>query len=233
MKRTVLFLSVMFAAAVATGQSVAFKDAGLKTAVEAQLHVANPTRTDMLKLSYLVANERAITDLTGLEYATNLSTLNLSDNSIHNVSPLSGLVNLTRLYLAGNSLADVSGSAKLQKLQFLTLAHNEITDLSPLTGLTELVELDLALNQITEITPPAGLPALSRLHLGNNRIADIAPLTRLTHLTLLAVEYDNPLNPAAYCLWLPRHPVQESRAGSCSTTAGPRERRATARATAG
>jgi len=33
----------------------------------------------------------------------------------------------------------------------------------------------------------------------------------MTHLTLLAVEYDNPLRPAAYCLWLPR--IQASNPG--------------------
>lgn len=250
--------------------AVTFNDAQLKAAVEAQLHVSNPTPADMLKLTYLVASNRGITDLTGLEGATNLGILNLSQNSIRNLSALAGLVNLTRLYLHENAFSDVSSLAKLKKVQFLTLAFNQIDNLAPLAGLTELTELDvssnrvrdlkplsglpkltsldvsanevsdlsalgsrtgltklsagynrvtdttaltgltkltdldLGLNEITDITPLAGLTALTRLRLGNNRIADIAPLIHLTHLALLSIEYDNPLNPAAYCLWLPQ-----------------------------
>lgn len=86
-----------------TGQPASFRDPGLKAAIEARLHVANPTPADMPKPGYLVANERAIADLTGLEYATNLATLNLSYNSISDRSALKGLVNLTRQHFLSRS----------------------------------------------------------------------------------------------------------------------------------
>ncbi len=252
-----------------TGQPVSFRDAGLKAAVEAQLHVTNPTPADMLKLAYLVANARAITDVTGLEYATNLATLNLSTNSISDLSVLKGLVNLTRVYLSENVIADLSPLSGCKRLQHLDLSFNQIADVSPLSkvqtltelylggneildltplsglvklttldlsdnkirnlqplaGLTALIELslgyneiadisalaelakltdlDLGLNQVTDISPLAGLTRLKALHLSNNRIRDIAPLLPLTGLTLLSIEYDNPLNPAAYCVYIP------------------------------
>ena len=54
---------------------VYFADANLKAAVESELGISNPTPTDMLLLSTLDANMCGITDLTGIEYATNLTRL--------------------------------------------------------------------------------------------------------------------------------------------------------------
>ena len=126
MKHAVGLLSVVLTVSpVAAGQPVAFKDAGLKAMVETQLHVPDPTPADMLKLTYPVAEQRGIPDLTGLEYAVNLGILNLGSNSLRNLSVLSGLTNVTRLYLHENLLTDISVLAKLKELWFLTLADNQ------------------------------------------------------------------------------------------------------------
>lgn len=55
---------------------VYFADSNLKATVEAELGITNPTPTDMLGLTYLLASYDGIFDLTGLEYATNLIYLN-------------------------------------------------------------------------------------------------------------------------------------------------------------
>ena len=58
----------------------------------------------MLALTELDASERGLTDLTGIEYATNLTRLFLTSNQISDTSALAGLTNLTRLWLHGNPL---------------------------------------------------------------------------------------------------------------------------------
>ena len=80
-------------------------------------------------MTSLEARNANITDLTGLEHATNLTGLFLiaervgnewqNSNAVSDLSPLSGLTNLTRL----------------------TINFDTITDISPLSGLTNLTSL--------------------------------------------------------------------------------------------
>ena len=62
---------------------VNFADTNLKDAVEAALGISDPTPTDMLALTTVLdASSRGILDLTGIEYATNLTGLYLQKNQI-------------------------------------------------------------------------------------------------------------------------------------------------------
>ena len=70
---------------------VYFADASLKVAVERELFISDPTPTDMLLLTSLYADNRGIVDLTGIEYATNLTEQYLRYNQISDISALSGL----------------------------------------------------------------------------------------------------------------------------------------------
>ena len=102
-----------------TGTPVVFNDQNLKAAIEAGLGVTNPTESDMLELKNLNARKRNITSLTGLEYAKNMQTLDLSINQIEELSPLSGLANLKTLVLAANqvnTLSDFTGLTSIEKL---------------------------------------------------------------------------------------------------------------------
>ncbi len=60
------------------------------------------TRGDMAGLTSLTAENMGISDLTGLEWATNLTFADLQNNNITSIAPLSGLTNLTTLEWAGN-----------------------------------------------------------------------------------------------------------------------------------
>ncbi len=87
MRRAITVLAVLFAGSATVGeQPVSFRDSNLKAAIEAQLHVSNPQPADMLKLVYLVAPDKRISDLTGLEHALSPAMLNLSLNSISDLS---------------------------------------------------------------------------------------------------------------------------------------------------
>jgi Leucine-rich repeat (LRR) protein len=70
-------------------QPVNIPDPSLKAAIEAQLWVSDPTPADMLGLTRLCANNQRIGDLTGLQYATNLVELELTNNRIHSISVVS------------------------------------------------------------------------------------------------------------------------------------------------
>ena len=154
-------------------------------------------KAELIKLTGLSANGSlledlrlpAITDLTGLEHATQLRTLRLSANNVSDITPLAGLTQLIQIDLWRNQISDITPLAGLTELRELDLGGgptgNEIVDISPLAGLTELRELNLSSIGISDISPLAGLMELRELNLGFNRVSDISPLTQLIELTML------------------------------------------------
>ena len=196
---------------------VTIPDPGLRRAVIVALgkRAGDPvTRRDLSTLSRLNARSAQIVDLTGLEWATGLEQLFLSDNRISNLSPLAGLTGLERLdlnfngintnlsplagltglkqlFLKGNNLSDISPLAGLTRLERLHLARNRISDISPLAGLHRLELLNLQFNRISSISPLARLTGLRWLFLGDSDISDISPLARLTGLIQLCLAQAN------------------------------------------
>ena len=149
-------------------------------------------KAELVKLTDLPANKLGITDLTGLEHATQLRRLYLRANSVSDLTPLTQLTHLTNIDLWGNRITDITPLAGLAALIDLDLGGprigNDIIDISPLAGLTELRELRLSANEISDISPLAGLTELRELTLPFNRINDISPLSELTELTLLTLD---------------------------------------------
>ena len=169
-------------------QTVNIPDANLRAVVEKALGKASGntiTVSDIAKLTSLKASNLNISDLTGLEGATNLTELWLGGNNISDLSPVSGLTNLRRLYLNYNSISDISLVAGLTNLTDLQLQGNGILDISPVAGLTNLRDLWFPDNGISDISPVAGLTDLTGLILYGNNISDLSPVSGLTNLTSL------------------------------------------------
>jgi len=169
-------------------EPVYFADANLKAAVERQLGFSDPTKIDMLALTVLRAQERGISDLSGLEFAMNLEQLFLDNNHISDISVLAGLTNLKHLQISHNQLKNISALADLKNLTKLYLYENQIRDLSALIALKNLKDLQLSQNQISDISALAGLTNLRYLDLCNNRISDISVLSGLKNLTNLSLD---------------------------------------------
>ena len=168
---------------------VSISDTALADAIRTELGL-NPgdpiTTDDMLTLTKLDAQAEGISDLTGLEHATNLTELTLNGNQISDVTPLAGLTSLQELDLQNNNqISDVAPLAALTNLTDLILNGNQISDLTPLSGLTNLTDLSLDDNQIIDVTPLAALTNLESLGLGINQISDVSPLAALTNLESL------------------------------------------------
>ena len=209
----------------APGTAVLFPDANLEAAVREAL--AKPegdiTVEDLQGLTELVADDRGIADLTGLEHATNLERLIITGakglvgsgttvedlaplsgliklreldllwNQISNLAPLSGLTNLRTLHLGENQISDLAPLSGLIKLSQLYLEDNQISDLAPLWGLTNLEVLVLDGNEISDLTSLSGLMNLGFLFLSGNQISDLAPLSGLTTLHWLSLD-DNEIS---------------------------------------
>jgi PKD repeat protein len=143
-----LSLIVFSSSPVVAEDPVHFNDANLKAVVEAALGKTNPTPTDMLAFDSLWASGHSISDLTGIEYATNLEGIGLDDNQISDLSPLSGLINLHVLFLNRNQISNIAPLSGLMHLQELELSNNQISNISPFSSLTNLQWLHLYANAL-------------------------------------------------------------------------------------
>ena len=151
------------------------------------------TRSEMATLTHLEVRDRDanISDLTGLQFATNLTYLWLTGNAITDLSALCDLTNLTDLVLFANAITDISALSNLTNLIHLNLNHNTISDISVLSNLTNLEWLSLADNTITDISALSSLTHLMGLNLSSNKISDIYTLSSLTHLIELDISGTN------------------------------------------
>ena len=117
----------------------------------------------MLKLETLTANNANIYELTGLQHASNLTSLSLNKNGISDVKPLAALTELTKL----------------------NLRNNRISDISPLTSLAHLQRLDLRGNALTDKTIQTHIPLLQaagvKVLFDRRELTDSRPIVRLIY----------------------------------------------------
>ena len=198
---------------IAIAQTVHIPDSNLHAALELALDKdagADITQVELASLESLEAVGSSIRNLTGLEFATNLTKLYLGLNEISDLAPLKdltnlieldlhrnqkisdvsalkNLTNLSHLSLRGNTISDMSPLKNLATLTFLHIGYNNISDLSPLKDLTTLTFLNLDDNRISDLSPLKDLPNLTELHLDDNNISDMTPLKDLTTLTFLNI----------------------------------------------
>ena len=202
--------------AVRQETGVNIPDANLRAKIESALRKTSGdsiTTTEMATLTTLNAQDARITNLTGLETATNLTTLKLGNNTISNISSLSGLTNLTelqlwdnqitnlsnlsgltnltKLYIWGNNISDIFHLSGLTSLTQLRIGENNISNISTVSNLTNLTYLSVKENSISNIAAVSGLTNLTQLQIGNNTISDITPIQNLTNLEWLDMPNNN------------------------------------------
>ena len=156
----ILFLTLPHPASAGPNDPVSIPDANLLAAIRTKLSkpTGNIIESDMSGMTgILTANgdyastTNDITDLTGLEYATGLTGLNMDHNSFTDLSPIKNLTSLqeirfSRWYTTWQTpaITDISALAGLTNLKILTLADQRVSNLTPLQNLTKLEELDIS-----------------------------------------------------------------------------------------
>ena len=191
--------------------NVNIPDANLRKAINKALGAnraatAAVTEAEMKTLTSLTAERARIRNLTGLEKATNLTTLDLSYISsilyrvegISDISALSGLTNLTTLNLSDNAITDISALSGLTKLTTLDLSYNRGNNSGgvPFRDRTRTCQFTvgaagLAAGEWSSGSAPYFPPNRS------GGISDISALSGLTKLTTLKLYHNNVRNISA------------------------------------
>ncbi len=188
------------------GASVYIPDPNLRAVIEENLGKtpnAPITVEDMATLERILPEEKGISDVTGLEFATNLERLEIQGNQISDLSPINGLTKLQHLDISGNEISDLSPLAGLKNLEHVKVSHNNISDLSPLARLPNLYSFGSWGNPLSDLSPLVGLEVidicggepdistlegtrnLKELYLNFSGISDVSPVAKLTGLTRL------------------------------------------------
>ena len=154
------------------GEAVYIPDVNLRAVIEEALGKASGapiTADEMATLMNLhrTAESKGISDLTGLEFATNMRYLWLDHNK---------------------NISDLSPIAGLHDLRLLGIGDNSISDLSPLAGLTNLESINITGNKISDLSPLEGLKSLETFFSWNNFFSDLSPLVKLTEMSLQKID---------------------------------------------
>ena len=143
------------------------------------------TLEEMRRLEELDLRDRGVRELTGLQFATNLTWLHIADNQISDLSPLKGTKKLMFLELHRNPVSDLTPIAGLINLEHLGFDDVKVTDLSPIAGSINLRVLGFPDNSISDLSPLAGLINLENLNFKNTHVSDLTPIAGLINLEFL------------------------------------------------
>ena len=153
--------------------AIEFKDRNLLKALLSSCDTNNDgfiTKEELGSVKSLLLGYYGIEDISGLQYAVNLTVLDLSYNE---------------------NLKDISALANLTNLEFLDLDSTAVSDIRALSNLTKLWRLDLYCDAITDISVLSNLINLESLQLGGKTVSDISALYDLEKLE--RVFFDTPL----------------------------------------
>ncbi|UCG55141.1 MAG: leucine-rich repeat domain-containing protein, partial [Dehalococcoidia bacterium] len=90
--------------------------------------------TELANLEVLLANNKNISNLSGIEYCINLIELDLSNNQVVDISKLNTLTDLEILNLRNNNIVNIYAISRLVNLTWLDLQDNDIGDIWPLAN---------------------------------------------------------------------------------------------------
>ncbi|MEE9189539.1 MAG: Ser-Thr-rich GPI-anchored membrane family protein, partial [Candidatus Neomarinimicrobiota bacterium] len=205
-------------------------DANLEAVIRTTLSkpLGDITANDLATIESLDGNFKNISNLSGIEYCSNildlrlaynnlsnidqiavlttLTGLNLKNNSLSSIIALSGLTNLADLSIEENNISDISSLSSLTNLWYFGFGNNNISDISVLTNMTALTDLSFESNNVSNILSLAGLVYLKYVSIGSNLISDIYPLTQNPGLGTGDDVYlnGNPLSTTSINVYIPQ-----------------------------
>lgn len=188
----VVFTVSLNATEIIDDTRVNFKDENLETCVLNNLRSSNEhvTKAELSKVTSLKCSSQNISSLDGLEEASSLIYLDLSNNNISNLKYISKLSNLNTLKLSNNNIKSTSGIDSLNMLMYLDLSNNDISNISSIENLEHLKSLNLSNNNVSSISSIENLNKLYELKLSDNNIKNLSSIETLSNIKYLDLSHN-------------------------------------------
>ncbi|MFK7748868.1 MAG: T9SS type A sorting domain-containing protein [Kordia sp.] len=184
MKKLLLFLTLCIVSS-SYAQIINFPDANFKAKLVANSSVDDNGDgeidvSEALDVTRMYIHFGDISDLTGIEYFTNLTEIRCDYNNISSLD-LSIFPNMEKVNANNNNITSVNVSG-LTNLEFLNLNNNELTSID-VSGLPSLYSILITNNQISSLDTE-NFPDLSRFNCGGNLLTtlDVSNLPSLLYL---------------------------------------------------
>ncbi len=196
---------------------VTFPDADFEVLIREILEkpTGNITNLELATITSMRKRTGNISDLTGIEYCKNLTTIDLYQhnlteitkvgqlrklnglhfyrNAVTNIDAINGMNNLESLTIGINNISDISVLLTLPKLTYLTIGYNPITNLDVINNLINLEYISISSLNLTDLSLIANLINLTRIEVRYNQITDISALSNLTKMESIAIN-DNQIS---------------------------------------
>ncbi len=188
--KTILSLLVVLITTVCFAQTVELADTNFRNKLKA--NYPQVIQDDQLLISaanslegLLNLRNAKITNLSGIEHFTSITTLDITDNKLTTIPDISTITGLVNFYGNNNqfiSLPDFTNQTELVDFQVM---NNQLIALPGFSESSQLKSLYCTNNNITQLPPFTQFPNLEILVIGENQIAhelDFSSLTKLIQL---------------------------------------------------
>lgn len=194
------------------GSDIAFASKAVETAVRQQTgQWERLTAEDVLGVTELELQSLGVDDLEGMQYLTNLRSLDLRNNTrftmvggqyvpdttdarglnrVRDLTPLAGLMQLEELDLTLNPVEDLTPLSELKALRNLDVDWCPVSSLRGLSTMAELTVFSLCCTSVSDLAPLAGMPKLAHVSILYCQIKDISPLAEVPSLMYLNLSYN-------------------------------------------
>lgn len=194
---TILILADSCNCSVYASTIIKFKDPKLRAALCKDYdYKGNFTKENAAELSLdrwcASIDNASISDLEGLQYFINLTTVFIGGNNLKSFKPLSELPELLMLDISNNSMKGknlekaLNEMGLIKNLEDINLNNNNLTNinfLGKMGNIKKYYSITMVDNKISDISILKGAKGLVMIEIRNNRITDVSALRNLKNLT--------------------------------------------------
>ena len=123
----------------------------------------------------------------GLESATSLVYMDLSQNTIRDLTPIQNITGLQTLILHHNAVNDLTALSNLENLKILDIGYNLLASINPIFNCSSIINLNVEKNTLTSLVGIEKLASLEALNLAGNTLSDLSPLAGCVNMRDLNV----------------------------------------------
>lgn len=123
-----------------------------------------------------------IKDITGIEYALNLTDFRLNNNLVTDLTPIQNLTKLKIIGATNNGISAIDTMNNLPALEQLALSNNQLTSLDGVSKFPTIKQLWVDNNQLSSLVDLYYINDLRMINFNFNNIIDLAPLKKHTKL---------------------------------------------------